>query len=164
MQQGGRLQNDGGTENAYPAHEKGTQTGDDPISGAQVGRTFAAAIEDQQLMLDQHGFGNNDCRNLAEWASTAAVRNQMTRLNAASRPGFRPDTVCDNFIAGGDPMPTPARGKGPLTETLSLEERVRRRAYELYVQRGNESGSEVDDWIQAEEELRQAEEEARKDD
>src|SRR5512141_9225 len=31
MQQGGRLQNDGGTENPYPAHEKDTQPGDDPI-------------------------------------------------------------------------------------------------------------------------------------
>ena len=88
----------------------------------------------------------------------------MTRLDAASEPGFRPDTVCDNFNAGGDPMPTPARGKAPLIETLSLEERVRRRAYELYVQRGNESGSEVDDWLQAEEELRRAEEDARKGD
>jgi hypothetical protein len=59
MQQGGRLQNDGGTENTYPAHEKGTQTGDDPIGGAQVRRTLAAAIDDQQLMPDQRGFGNN---------------------------------------------------------------------------------------------------------
>jgi hypothetical protein len=59
MQQSGRLQNDGGTENACRAHEKGTQTGDDPIGGAQVGRTLSAAIEDQQLMPDQHGFGNN---------------------------------------------------------------------------------------------------------
>jgi hypothetical protein len=59
MQQGGRLQNDGGTENPYPAHEKGTQTGDDPIGGAQVRRTLAASIDDQQLMLDQCGFGNN---------------------------------------------------------------------------------------------------------
>jgi serine/threonine protein kinase len=33
MQQSGRLQNDGGTENACPAHEKGTQAGDDPIGG-----------------------------------------------------------------------------------------------------------------------------------
>jgi hypothetical protein len=58
-------------------------------------------------------------------------------------------------------MPRPARGKALLIETLSLDERVRRRAYELYVQRGNESGSELDDWLQAEEELRRAEEEAR---
>ena len=27
--------------------------------GAQLRRTFAAAIEDEQLMPDQHGFGNN---------------------------------------------------------------------------------------------------------
>ena len=45
-------------------------------------------------------------------------------------------------------------------ETLSLEERIRRRAYELYILRGNESGSELDDWLQAEEEIRRAEEEA----
>jgi hypothetical protein len=38
-------------------------------------------------------------------------------------------------------------------EALSLEERIRRRAYELYVERGNQSGSELDDWLQAEEEV-----------
>jgi hypothetical protein len=59
VQQSGRLQNDGGTEKACPAHEKGTQTGDDPISGAQLRRTLAAAIEDEQLMPDQYGFRNN---------------------------------------------------------------------------------------------------------
>jgi hypothetical protein len=37
--------------------------------------------------------------------------------------------------------------------SLPLEEQVRLRAHELYVERGNESGSEVDDWLQAEEEL-----------
>ena len=43
-------------------------------------------------------------------------------------------------------------------EELSFEERIRRRAYELYVERGNESGSELDDWLQAEEEIQRAEE------
>ncbi len=57
-------------------------------------------------------------------------------------------------------MPAPARGKAPPIETLSLEERIRLRAYELYVQRGNESGSELDDWLQAEAEIRRAEEQA----
>ena len=38
-------------------------------------------------------------------------------------------------------------------EALPLEEQVRRRAYELYVQRGNQSGSEFDDWLQAESEI-----------
>ena len=57
-------------------------------------------------------------------------------------------------------MPAPARAKEPSIETLSLEERIRRRAHELYVQRGNQSGSELDDWLQAEQEIRQAEEDA----
>ena len=57
-------------------------------------------------------------------------------------------------------MPAPARAKTPSTEDLPLEERIRQRAYELYVLRGNESGSELDDWLQAEEEIRQATEEA----
>ena len=55
-------------------------------------------------------------------------------------------------------MPEPARAKVPPIETLSLEERMRRRAYELYVQQGNQSGSELDDWLQAEEEIRRAKE------
>jgi len=46
--------------------------------------------------------------------------------------------------------------KTPTIESLSLEERIRRRAYELYVQRGDQSGSELDDWLQAEEEIRSA--------
>jgi hypothetical protein len=39
--------------------EKSAQPGDDPICRAQVGRTLAPAIEDQQLLPDQHGFGDN---------------------------------------------------------------------------------------------------------
>jgi DUF2934 family protein len=57
-------------------------------------------------------------------------------------------------------MPATARAKEPPVETLLLEERIRRRAYELYVLRGNQSGSEYDDWLQAEEEIRRAQEEA----
>jgi hypothetical protein len=47
-------------------------------------------------------------------------------------------------------------------EQLPLEERLQKRAYELYVLRGNESGSELDDWLQAEDEIRDAEEELAK--
>jgi len=53
-------------------------------------------------------------------------------------------------------MPATARAKERPIEKLSIEERIRRRAYDLYVQRGNESGSELDDWLQAEEEILQA--------
>jgi hypothetical protein len=57
-------------------------------------------------------------------------------------------------------MPAPARAKKLVTEELSLEEQVRCRAYDLYVERGNESGSELDDWLQAEDEIHQAQEQA----
>lgn len=47
----------------------------------------------------------------------------------------------------------------PGSDALPLEERVRLRAHQLYIERGNQSGSEVDDWLQAEEELSAAQEE-----
>ena len=48
-------------------------------------------------------------------------------------------------------MPATARIKESPSE-ISIEDRIRRRAFELYVQRGSESGSELDDWLQAEDE------------
>jgi Protein of unknown function (DUF2934) len=53
-------------------------------------------------------------------------------------------------------MPASASAKETLMDVLPLEENIRRRAYELYVERGNESGSELDDWLQAEEEILRA--------
>jgi Protein of unknown function (DUF2934) len=53
-------------------------------------------------------------------------------------------------------MPAPANARKALIEALPLEELIQRRAYELYVERGNQSGSELDDWLQAEEEVLQA--------
>jgi hypothetical protein len=58
MQQSGRLQKDGGTEDTCRAHEQRTQAGDDAIRGTQVGGALAPAIE-KQLWPDQHGFGDN---------------------------------------------------------------------------------------------------------
>jgi hypothetical protein len=54
-------------------------------------------------------------------------------------------------------MPAPARAKEAPIETLSLKERIRRRAHELYIQRGRQSDTELDDWLQAEEEILRAE-------
>jgi hypothetical protein len=45
-------------------------------------------------------------------------------------------------------QPVPA-----VTESGNDEELIRTRAYELYVERGMEDGHEVEDWLQAEEEL-----------
>jgi hypothetical protein len=59
-------------------------------------------------------------------------------------------------------MSQPSRVKAAADPTAQfpLEERVQMRAYELYVLRGNESGSEMDDWLQAEDEVRDAEEQS----
>ena len=59
MEESGRLQNDGGTENACRPHEKSAQGGNDTIRGTQVGSTLSTTIEDQQLMPDQRGFGDD---------------------------------------------------------------------------------------------------------
>ena len=55
-------------------------------------------------------------------------------------------------------MPAPTRATDPPIETLPLEDQIQRRAYELYVLRGNQSGSELEDWLQAEEEVLRAQE------
>jgi hypothetical protein len=36
----------------------------------------------------------------------------------------------------------------------NLDEQLRRRAYEIYEQRGRDDGHDVEDWLQAESELR----------
>jgi len=49
-------------------------------------------------------------------------------------------------------QPNEAPGKTRLL-TPELEETVRRRAYELYEQRGRADGFELNDWVQAESEV-----------
>ncbi len=55
-------------------------------------------------------------------------------------------------------MPKAMRAKESPIDSLPVEERIRRRAYELYILRGNQSGSELEDWLQAEEEILRAQE------
>jgi hypothetical protein len=44
-------------------------------------------------------------------------------------------------------------------EVLPLEEQIRQRAFEIYLQRGGQDGSDLDDWQQAEAELRSRDQE-----
>jgi hypothetical protein len=87
------------------------------------------------------------------------IRDPKSRVFPYQRR-FRLANAYDTFKPEVIPMAAPAPAKERLKERLSLEERIQRRAYELYVQHGNESGSELDDWLQAEEEICRAEEEA----
>jgi hypothetical protein len=38
-------------------------------------------------------------------------------------------------------------------QEFELEDQIRRRAYELYEERGREDGHELEDWLRAEEEI-----------
>ena len=66
--------------------------------------------------------------------------------------------VSSNPRAGLMAMTTP----GLLRETPDgkRSEKIRRRAHELYLQRGSQSGSALDDWLRAEAEILQAEDAA----
>jgi Protein of unknown function (DUF2934) len=64
-----------------------------------------------------------------------------------------------DFSHGGVGVKPHPQAKQPGGSLLPLEEQVRMRARELYIERGNESGSEVDDWLQAEEEISALQEE-----
>jgi len=52
-----------------------------------------------------------------------------------------------------------ARAQGPQTseslqvESLSLEERIRQRAHEIWLQNGGPPGTELIDWLEAEKEI-----------
>lgn len=39
------------------------------------------------------------------------------------------------------------------TDTVTLEDKIRLRAYELYLERGREPGCDIEDWLQAEREI-----------
>ena len=53
-------------------------------------------------------------------------------------------------------MPATQLKKESPADALPFQERIRRRAYELYVERGDQPGSELDDWLKAEQEIRSA--------
>jgi Protein of unknown function (DUF2934) len=53
-------------------------------------------------------------------------------------------------------MPSPSianKHKTPQSELIKVDEKIRRRAYELYELRGRRDGHELDDWLQAEAEV-----------
>ena len=61
-QEGGGFQDNGGSDQPARAHEERTQAGDDAITAVEPGSTFPGPIEDQQLLLDEQGFGHHGTR------------------------------------------------------------------------------------------------------
>lgn len=52
-------------------------------------------------------------------------------------------------MAGQAPV-VPKKSKA---KPLPLEEQIKQRAHEIYLQRGGQDGSDLDDWLQAEQEI-----------
>jgi hypothetical protein len=52
-------------------------------------------------------------------------------------------------------LPNPPTSTLENETTEQTQEQIRRRAYELYQERGREDGHELDDWLQAEAEVTQ---------
>ena len=78
MQQRGRLQNNSGTENTSRTDEKRAQPAEDPVCGAQVGRALAPSIEDQQLMPENQGLGDDGTES-ARPCQSRDGRDQMNQ-------------------------------------------------------------------------------------
>ena len=57
-------------------------------------------------------------------------------------------------------MSTSTLATEPQQNRPSVKERIRRRAHELYIQRGSRPGSELDDWLRAEAEIIRAQDAA----
>jgi len=58
-QERGGFQDDRGTDQPARAHEERTEPGDHAVGEAEIGRPFPGTIENQQLVLDEDGFGHH---------------------------------------------------------------------------------------------------------
>jgi hypothetical protein len=72
------------------ADEERTQAGDHPIREAEIGGTLSGSIQDQQLVLDEHGFGDHPTR-AARLSESGDRRQQMhnkdDQIRAPDDPG-----------------------------------------------------------------------------
>ena len=78
-------------------------------------------------------------------ATVAAIKNPTSALQTSS--------AAENRAAQTETA-RPARATDSSVHPSVSEDQIRRRAYELYVQRGGTHGRHMDDWFRAESELR----------
>src|SRR5689334_10982118 len=89
----------------------------------------------------------------ASGANGDAGTNGTTAVAATKSPtsALQTSSATENRTAE---MPRPSRATDTSVHPSVSEEQIRRRAYELYVQRGGTHGRHMDDWFRAESELR----------
>jgi hypothetical protein len=103
----------------------------------------------QQQHKDQAPVSVPDLKAVAAQAAPIGSKGGSTKPEAQrSAPKLEPKAEMHK------PEPRPAEQRKNVVP-INLEDEIRRRAYELYLRRGNASGSEAEDWIAAEQEIRQ---------
>jgi hypothetical protein len=75
----------------------------------------------------------------------------MPRKNSGN--GSTPRTRKPKVVEASTPAPVVAESRKILVP-INLEEEIRQRAYEIYVERGSTPGNEHQDWLTAEREVR----------
>ena len=104
-------------------------------------------------MAKKPTFRSNPARSEGNVSNTPPPTNEVM-MNAPVRPGTpeAPGPKADEKRART--KKTAAAGNGnPIP--INLEDEIRRRAYELYAERGFSSGHEHEDWLRAEREVKQ---------
>jgi hypothetical protein len=102
-------------------------------------------------------------RSARELAGAVANREpDVVKFDEAG--GAKPENISGNLASGGrrvqqSPGDAVAARTGLGTTDVSAglepsEEDIRRRAYEMYLERGGSDGADFEDWVRAEEELR----------
>src|ERR1700680_3245086 len=82
---------------------------------------------------------------LTDVSGRAAIEADGIPLSCGEAEALaRGDTSLHNFVSA------------QTHPSLPLAERIRIRAYQHYIERGRQSGPEIDDWLQAEQEIRRA--------
>jgi hypothetical protein len=90
-------------------------------------------------------------RSAAEGQSTPrrAPRGQAKSIGDVPGTDKNESTRAPTDIPAGESKQQPDRGPSALSE-VEFHARVARRAYDLFEQRGRNSGGEVEDWLEAE--------------
>src|SRR6266446_10685538 len=81
--------------------------------------------------------------NASTFNSNPVTRKEMSMSSKPNR----------NVITEPQATSTQAEAGEVSTENSARDEEIRRRAYEIYLERGEQPGRELDDWLQAEREL-----------
>ena len=90
---------------------------------------------------------------------TKADRLERQTEQLGKRADRRPDKIEKNKVATREdvnraPQTTLAPKSDEPTVLIPIEQQIQQRAYELYEQRGRTDGHDLDDWLQAECEIR----------